>query len=123
MKHLILVFLGGGLGSILRFTFGKIFQTVPGEFPLGTFSVNVLGCLFIGVLMGFGTKLEAFSENQSLLLITGFCGGFTTFSAFTAENQVLLKSGAYLQFGIYTSASILLGITALLIGLFIAKQI
>lgn len=123
MKHLILVFFGGGLGSVLRFTFSKIFQTVPGEFPLGTFTVNVLGCLFIGVLMGFGTKLEAFSENQSLLLITGFCGGFTTFSAFTAENQVLLKSGAYLQFGIYTTASILLGITALLIGMFIAKQI
>ena len=123
MKHAILVFFGGGLGSVLRFTFGKIFQTAPEEFPLSTFTVNVLGCLFIGILMGFGTKLEAFSENQSHLLLTGFCGGFTTFSAFAAENQVLLKSGEYLQFGIYITSSILLGIIAVLIGLFVVKQI
>ena len=123
MKHALLVFLGGGLGSALRYGFGKIFQTVPGAFPMSTFTVNILGCFLIGIFMGYGLKTETLSENQSILLITGFCGGFTTFSAFAAENQLFLKSGDYLQFGLYTGASILLGLLALMLGLFFAKQI
>ena len=78
MKHALLVFLGGGLGSALRYGFGKIFQTVPGAFPMSTFTVNILGCFLIGIFMGYGLKTETLSENQSILLITGFCGGFTT---------------------------------------------
>ena len=90
MKHALLVFLGGGLGSAFRYGFGKIFQTVPGAFPMSTFTVNILGCFLIGIFMGYGLKTETLSENQSILLITGFCGGFTTFSAFAAENQLFL---------------------------------
>ena len=123
MKHALLVFLGGGLGSALRYVFGKIFQTVPGAFPMSTFTVNILGCFLIGIFMGYGLKTETLSENQSILLITGFCGGFTTFSAFAAENQLFLKSGDYLQFGVYTAASILLGLLAVMVGLYLAKQI
>jgi CrcB protein len=52
MKHALLVFLGGGLGSALRYGFGKIFQTVPGAFPMSTFTVNILGCFLIGIFMG-----------------------------------------------------------------------
>ena len=73
--------------------------------------------------MGFGVKFDAFNENQSLLLVTGLCGGFTTFSAFAAENQMFLKSGEYLHFGIYSLASILIGISVVVLGLYIAKQI
>ena len=123
MKHALLVFFGGGLGSAFRYCFGKIFQTLPGAFPMSTFTVNILGCFLIGIFMGFGFKTNALSENQSILLITGFCGGFTTFSAFTAENQLFLKSGDYLQFGVYTLSSILLGLLAVILGLYIAKQI
>ena len=122
MKHALLVFLGGGLGSAFRYGFGKIFQTVPGAFPMSTFTVNILGCFLIGIFMGYGLKTETLSE-KSILLITGFCGGFTTFSAFAAENQLFLKSGDYLQFGVYTAGSILLGLLAVMVGLYLAKQI
>ena len=123
MKHALLVFFGGGLGSAFRYCFGKIFQTVPGAFPMSTFTVNIIGCFLIGIFMAYGLKTETLSENQSILLITGFCGGFTTFSAFASENQLFLKSGDYLQFGLYTGASILLGLLAVMLGLYLAKQI
>jgi CrcB protein len=123
MKQVIFVFIGGGIGSILRYGFGKIFQTLPSGFPVSTFLVNIIGCLLIGFLMGVGVKFEDFNENQYLLLVTGLCGGFTTFSAFAAENQMFLKSGEYLHFGIYSLVSILIGISAVVLGLYIAKQI
>ena len=123
MKHALLVFLGGGLGSVLRYGFGKIFQTAPGAFPMSTFTVNIFGCFLIGVFMGYGLKTKTLNENQCILLVTGFCGGFTTFSAFAAENQLFLKSGDYLQFGVYTAASILFGLVAVMLGLYLAKQI
>jgi CrcB protein len=123
MKQVIFVFIGGGIGSILRYGFGKIFQTLPSGFPVSTFLVNIIGCLLIGFLMGVGVKFEDFNENQYLLLVTGLCGGFTTFSAFAAENQMFLKSGEYLHFGIYSLASIGIGISAVVLGLYIAKQI
>ncbi|MEC8536336.1 MAG: fluoride efflux transporter CrcB [Bacteroidota bacterium] len=123
MKQVFLVFFGGGLGSVLRFGFTKFLQTVPNQFPLGTFCVNIIGCLLIGFLMGLGLKTDNLSQSQTILLVTGFCGGFTTFSAFTAENQFFLKSGDYLLFGVYTMASILTGILAVFVGLFIAKQL
>ena len=123
MKQVIFVFIGGGIGSILRYGFGKIFQTLPIGFPVSTFLVNIIGCLLIGFLMGLSVKFDAFNENHSLLLVTGLCGGFTTFSAFAAENQMFLKSGEYLHFGIYSLASILIGISVVVLGLYIAKQI
>ena len=123
MKQVFLVFFGGGLGSVLRFSFTKFLQTVPNQFPLGTFCVNILGCLIIGFLIGLGLKTDNLSQSQTILLVTGFCGGFTTFSAFATENQFFFKSGDYLMFGVYTMASILTGILAVFVGLFIAKQL
>ena len=121
MKHILLVFIGGGAGSALRYSVGKWLKTTPGSFPLSTFTVNVLGCLLIGFLMGWGLKQQNLNENQTLLLITGFCGGFTTFSAFAAENQVFLKHGDYTQFFMYTIGSLVLGIFAVIAGLLISK--
>ena len=92
MKQILLVFVGGGVGSALRYGVGKIFKTVGTGFPWGTFSVNIVGSLLIGLFMGIALKNSSLSENQTLLLITGFCGGFTTFSAFAYENQVFLKN-------------------------------
>ena len=98
MKQVLLVFIGGGVGSALRYLVGKFLKTSASGFPWGTFSVNVLGSLLIGILMGVALKNSSLSENQTLLLITGFCGGFTTFSAFAYENQVFLKEGDFTSF-------------------------
>ena len=122
MKQVLLVFVGGGIGSALRYMVGKFLKTSASGFPWSTFSVNVLGSLLIGILMGVSLKNSSFSENQTLLLITGLCGGFTTFSAFAYENQVFLKEGDFTSFFIYTFGSIGLGLAAVFLGLFISKS-
>ena len=122
MKHVLLVFIGGGTGSVLRYLVGKIFNNSTQGFPWGTFSVNIIGSLLIGILMGMALKNSSLSENQTLLLVTGFCGGFTTFSAFAYENQVFLKEGDLTNFFIYTLGSIGLGLVAVFIGFFITKN-
>ncbi|MCX2839377.1 MULTISPECIES: fluoride efflux transporter CrcB [Salinimicrobium] len=120
MKQVLLVFLGGGFGSALRFLISKNLNSVS-SIPLGTLLVNFFGSLLIGFILGLGMKQEAISPNTTLLLATGFCGGFTTFSAFSFENQALLKAGDYINFGIYSAGSIFLGIAAVLIGIWLSK--
>jgi CrcB protein len=122
MKQVLLVFVGGGVGSALRYVVGTFLKTVSSGFPWGTFSVNVIGSLLIGIFMGIVLKNSSFSENQTLLLITGFCGGFTTFSAFAYENQLFLKECDLTNFFIYTLGSIGVGIMAVFLGLFISKS-
>ena len=122
MKQVLLVFIGGGVGSALRYLVGKFLKMPASGFPWSTFSVNVLGSLIIGILMGVTLKNSALSENQTLLLITGICGGFTTFSAFAYENQVFLKEGDFTNFFIYTLGSIGVGLAAVFLGLFISKS-
>lgn len=123
MKQVLLVFLGGGIGSALRYAIGRIFNTSSAGYPWGTFSVNIIGSLLIGVFMGIALKNNNLSENQTLLLVTGLCGGFTTFSAFAYENQQFLKVGDFTAFAIYTLCSLSLGILAVFLGLFISKSI
>jgi CrcB protein len=99
----------------------KYFNSPASGIPYGTFLVNVLGSLFIGVILGFALKNEALSQNQTLLLATGFCGGFTTFSAFAYENHLFLKSGDLMQLALYTLASIIVGFAAVFLGLYLVK--
>ncbi|UZH56846.1 fluoride efflux transporter CrcB [Salinimicrobium tongyeongense] len=120
MKQLLLVFLGGGAGSALRFLISKNLNTLS-SIPLGTLLVNFFGSLLIGFIIGLGMKQETISPNTTLLLATGFCGGFTTFSAFSFENQALLKAGDYFNFGIYSAGSIFLGIAAVLTGIWVSR--
>ena len=120
MKQILLVFIGGGAGSALRFLIVRNSENWNYLLP-GTFSVNVLGSLLMGFLLGLGMKQQLLSENTTLLLVTGFCGGFTTFSAFSYENQELLSTGDFLTFGVYTIASIFFGISGVFIGLFLAR--
>lgn len=121
MKHLILVFLGGGAGSVLRFLFGKFLNTTESGFPYGTFAANMLGSLIIGLILGYAAKNEAISQNTLLLLVTGFCGGFTTFSAFAYENQMFLKNGDFGLFALYTIASFIIGFLAVFLGIWLVK--
>ncbi len=121
MKQMLLVFLGGGLGSLLRYIISKSFNTYFQHFYLGTFLVNILGCLIIGLVLGISYKNNFLSQDQTLLLTAGFCGGFTTFSSFALENQTLLKSGEIFYFSFYTIASITVGIIAVILGLWLSR--
>ena len=121
MKNLLFVFIGGGFGSVLRFAIGKYLNGSLHTFPYGTFAVNVLGSLLIGIILGLAAKNNTISHSQTLLLTTGFCGGFTTFSAFAYENQVFLKNGDFANFAIYTITSFVFGFLAVFLGLFLVK--
>ena len=121
MKQLILVFVGGGAGSVLRFLLGRWLNTTPNGIPYGTFAANILGSLLIGLILGWALKNNSLSPNSTLLLATGFCGGFTTFSTFAYENHLMLKSGDFLTFAIYTLGSLVLGFAAVFAGMWITK--
>ena len=123
MKHAILVFIGGGFGSVLRFFIGKYLNSTETGIPYGTFLANILGSLLIGVILGLAAKNSTLSQNQTILLATGFCGGFTTFSTFAYENHVFLKTGDFTSFALYTIASFVIGFLAVFIGLYLVKYI
>ena len=122
MKSFLLVFLGGGLGSGLRYLVTIAMNQYSKVLPFGTFTVNMLGCLLIGLVLGYAQKENTLTSNQTLLLATGFCGGFTTFSAFANENLELIKNGEIFNFSIYTITSILVGILAVLIGFYLTNR-
>ncbi|MCG9972959.1 fluoride efflux transporter CrcB [Christiangramia crocea] len=121
MKNLILVFIGGGLGSSLRYLISR-YLNASSLIPYGTFLVNILGSLLLGAILGWAIKTNTLNHPTNLILGVGFCGGFTTFSTFSFENYSLLKSGDYLSFSIYFFGSLFLGILAVLIGILIAKM-
>ena len=121
MKQLLLIFIGGGFGSTLRYVIGIQLNSSDSGFPWGTMFSNVCGSLLIGIILGFASKNNTLSANQTLLLVTGFCGGFTTFSAFAYENHLFLKSGDFTSFVVYTIASFVIGFLAVFAGIFVVK--
>lgn len=121
MKQLFLVFIGGGVGSVLRYVIGKYLNSAENGIPYGTFAANIIGSLLIGIILGLAAKNNALSSNQTLLLATGFCGGFTTFSTFAYENHIFLKSGDFTNFALYTIASFVIGFLAVFFGMYLAK--
>lgn len=123
MKQLLIVFLGGGAGSVARFLLSKWLNNPNSGLPYGTFLANILGSFLIGIILGYFYKSNTISQNTMLLLATGFCGGFTTFSTFAYESHVLLKNNDFLNFGIYGLASIILGFAAVFLGMWITKII
>ena len=122
MKSFLLVFLGGGLGSSLRYLVTIAMNQYSKFLPFGTFTVNMLGCLLIGLILGYAQKENTLTSNQTLLLATGFCGGFTTFSAFANENLELIKNGEIFNFSVYTICSILVGVLAVFIGFYLINR-
>lgn len=122
MKQFLLVGLGGFFGSMARYGVTLAgFRWFTLAFPAGTFTANVLGCFFIGLLMGVALKAEWMSKDLYLLLATGFCGGFTTFSTFSAENIQLFNEGNYTTAFLYLGASLVAGIAAVIFGIWLVK--
>lgn len=122
MKALLFVGLGGGIGSIFRYLVGLGIQKLhSGAFPFGTFLANISGCFIIGILYALVVKQSWFSIEWRLFLITGICGGYTTFSSFSYESISLLSEGNYLYFAMYVVLSILLGLTATWLGYMILR--
>jgi CrcB protein len=122
IKNILLVGLGGGIGSIARYLTQKWFaESFASPFPWGTFIVNLAGCFLIGLIYAIAEKTTVFSPQTRLLLITGLCGGFTTFSAFAFENMSLLRSGDTLYFLLYSIGSVVLGIAAVFAGIAFIK--
>lgn len=121
MQSLVLVFVGGGLGSMARFGIAKLLQQVSIDFPWATLCANAVGCFVIGILMGGFHESGVLSEQQKLLLVTGFCGGLTTFSTFTYENYAFIKGGHLLHFFGYSVLSFGICLGFVLLGHFLTK--
>jgi len=106
---------GSFFGGICRFLGSRLMSAYLGtSFPFGTFAVNILGCLLIGLF--YGLTENNLSPNVRLFLTVGFCGGFTTFSTFANEGLQLFKTGNILQFSLYAALSVFLGILAVYAG-------
>ena len=121
-KYIILIGTGGFIGSVLRFYISKLVQNVfLSSFPYGTFAVNVIGCLFIGIIFGIAEKGTWLTPEWRMFLTVGLCGGFTTFSTFSSESFQLLRDGQLIHVLSYTTLSVLLGILAVYIGYMISK--
>jgi fluoride exporter len=121
-RTLLLIGTGGFLGSISRYLASKFIQNnFSTAFPLGTFMVNIAGCFLIGFIYGISEKSALLTTGWKLFLAVGFCGGFTTFSAFANENLALLRDGEIFYFFIYSGLSVMLGITATFFGVLFTK--
>ena len=115
----ILVFIGGGLGSVSRYAIWKIFNYFDIQFPLATLITNAVSCFILGYFLGIQLKI-GISDNFKVLLFVGFCGGFSTFSTFGSETFQMFQSGDYQTAIMYIMLSLLLCWSFILIGMKIA---
>ena len=117
LRTLLLIGLGGFLGSISRFLIAlgmnRVFQSV---LPIGTLFVNILGCLLIGIIYSLAEQKNMLSPELRVFLSVGFCGGFTTYSSFAFEKFNLIKTGDFLLLAVYLGASVFLGLIAVYAG-------
>ncbi|HVY76043.1 MAG TPA: fluoride efflux transporter CrcB [Puia sp.] len=123
-RSLILVGVGSFAGGICRYLTQQFFQKhFPSFIPLGTLSVNILGCLVIGMVYALADRGNVLSPDMRLFLATGICGGYTTFSSFAFENVDLLQNGAFFHFTLYMLLSLVIGLGAVYLGIVIIKLI
>ena len=120
IKDIILVGTGSFFGGIARYLVSLGMKDIGSAFPWATLTANIVGCLLIGLLWAAFNRVNA-SSQLNLLLIVGFCGGFTTFSSFSKESLCLLQAGNYFTFILYALGSVMLGIIAVALGYALAK--
>ena len=123
MKSFFYVFIGGGLGSIFRFAISKLISVTKSGFPWPTIFANLIGCFLIGLLLGWAIKNNGERSELYFLFIVGFCGGLTTFSTFSNEGLLFLKSADYSNFLIYIVSSVIGGITLVGLGYYFFRLI
>ncbi len=117
IKMMLIAGAGGFVGTCCRYLVTRwCAMLFSGSWPLGTFLVNVVGCFVFGVLLGLFEKTQTVSTTESLLLVTGFCGGFTTFSAFAGEVCLLGDKGQLVTSLVYLLASVTLGVIMVIAG-------
>lgn len=122
LKAILLVGFGGGIGSIFRYLVSILMEKYNHTiFPWATILVNVLGCLIIGLLIGIFDRQLISNSNLKFLFITGFCGGFTTFSTFSSENLGLFNTGHSFLAILYIVLSIFVGLMAVWLGLTLSR--
>ena len=118
MKSVMIVALGGAIGSVLRYLISgwTLQHAVDWRFPVGTFAVNIIGCLIVGILAGLIVKQHLFSPEARLFLFAGIAGGFTTFSAFGLETFYLIRRDELLIAGSYVVSSVIVGLIVVWFG-------
>lgn len=123
-RSLLLVGIGSFIGGVSRYLTQQFVQKhYPSSIPLGTLSVNILGCFLIGILYALADKGNLLSPAMRLLLATGFCGGYTTFSSFAQENISLLQDGEFFYTSLYVALSVVIGFAAVYLGILFIKLI
>lgn len=106
MNEWLAVFIGGGLGSVLRFAISRWLNPGNESFPWGTFSANVIACILFALAFIWFSKKDNFSDSIQLMVLIGFCGGFSTFSTFSIETFRLLENQQFVAAFLYVIASI-----------------
>lgn len=116
-KAMLIAGAGGFIGTCLRFLTGKLAHYICASvFPWGTFAVNVVGSLLIGIFFGMAEKTQLVSPSMNVFLITGFCGGFTTFSSFADDIYLLLQQKQGFSMGLYVVGSLVIGVLLVWLG-------
>ncbi len=124
MRSILMVFIGGGLGSVVRFSLGKWISSLhTHHFPYGTLVANVLACFILGLIIGLADQRQLFSPNARLFWTVGFCGGFSTFSTFSQETFYMFQGGFALSSIIYVIFSLIFCVAAVYLGLFAGEQL
>jgi CrcB protein len=122
-SDIFLVFVGGGAGSTIRFLLGRGVNTMHSHhFPFGTLTVNIVACLILGLVVGIADHRQLMSPTARLFWTVGFCGGFSTFSTFSAETLTLIQNGFHLSTIIYVILSLVLCLAATFGGIYLGEH-